>query len=301
MNGLSAAALARPLDSAQGVWELSHDFVARAVARYLGRRRVYWPGMARAYAAPALFVLTAAAAAGAIAWHANASDRLRAQLADFGVEVSQDGHEAAIGARFNSENWVKAGPLIGKLTALRSLYLQSTDVEDLAPLSSLTALESLDLSHARVDDLTPLQGLITLRSLNLWDTQVDTIAPLKGLTALRALDLSFTNVADIGPLKELKALKTLKLVFTQITRVGPLKDLEALEMLDLSDTQITDIGPLKDLRVLQWLGLLHTPVVDLTTVQDLPRLTKLSGVSDENLAKINANRVQKGLPALSNR
>jgi Leucine-rich repeat (LRR) protein len=72
-------------------------------------------------------------------------------------------------------------------------------------------------------------------------------------------------------------------------------------MLDLSDTQITDIGPLKDLRVLQWLGLLHTPVVDLTTVQDLPRLTKLSGVSDENLAKINANRVQKGLPALSNR
>jgi hypothetical protein len=303
MNGLSAAALARPLDSTQGVWELSHDFVARAVSRYLGRRRVYWPRLARAYAAPALFVLTAAAAAaaGAIAWHANASDRLRAQLADFGVEVSQDGHEAAIGARFNSENWVKAGPLIGKLTALRSLYLQSTDVEDLAPLSSLTALESLDLSHARVDDLTPLQGLITLRSLNLWDTQVDTIAPLKGLTALRALDLSFTNVADIGPLKELKALKTLKLVFTQITRVGPLKDLEALEMLDLSDTQITDIGPLKDLRVLQWLGLLHTPVVDLTTVQDLPRLTKLSGVSDENLAKINANRVQKGLPALSNR
>jgi hypothetical protein len=296
MNGLSAAALARPLDSTQGVWELSHDFVARAVSRYLGRRRVYWPRLARAYAAPALFVLTAAAAAaaGAIAWHANASDRLRAQLADFGVEVSQDGHEAAIGARFNSENWVKAGPLIGKLTALRSLYLQSTDVEDLAPLSSLTALESLDLSHARVDDLTPLQGLITLRSLNLWDTQVDTIAPLKGLTALRALDLSFTNVADIGPLKELKALKTLKLVFTQITRVGPLKDLEALEMLDLSDTQITDIGPLKDLRVLQWLGLLHTPVVDLTTVQDLPRLTKLSGVSDENLAKINANRCRKG-------
>ena len=36
MNGLWAAALARPLDAAQGVWELSHDFVARAVARYLG-------------------------------------------------------------------------------------------------------------------------------------------------------------------------------------------------------------------------------------------------------------------------
>jgi hypothetical protein len=30
LNGLGDAALARPLDSVQGVWELSHDFVARA-------------------------------------------------------------------------------------------------------------------------------------------------------------------------------------------------------------------------------------------------------------------------------
>jgi hypothetical protein len=72
MNGLWAAALARPLDATQGVWELSHDFVARAVARYLGRRRLDWPGLVRAFAAPALFVLMAAAAAGAIPWNVNA-------------------------------------------------------------------------------------------------------------------------------------------------------------------------------------------------------------------------------------
>ncbi len=95
MNGLSAAALARPLDAAQGVWELSHDFVARAVARYLGRRRVDWPTLARAFAAPALFGLMAAAVAGAIVWNASAAERLRAQLADFGIDVSQDEHEAA--------------------------------------------------------------------------------------------------------------------------------------------------------------------------------------------------------------
>ena len=76
MNGLWAAALARPLDAAQGVWELSHDFVARAVARYLGRRRLDWPGLTRAFAAPALFVLMAAAAAGAIVWNVNAAGEL---------------------------------------------------------------------------------------------------------------------------------------------------------------------------------------------------------------------------------
>lgn len=43
LNGLAHAALARPLDAAQGVWELSHDFIARAIAGYLGqRRRVSW-------------------------------------------------------------------------------------------------------------------------------------------------------------------------------------------------------------------------------------------------------------------
>jgi hypothetical protein len=95
MNGLSAAALARPLDSAQGVWELSHDFVARGIARYLGRRRVDWPTLARAFAAPALFGLMAAAAAGAIIWNASAAERLRAQLADYGIDVSSNGLEAA--------------------------------------------------------------------------------------------------------------------------------------------------------------------------------------------------------------
>ena len=54
MNGLSAAALARPLDAAQGVWELSHDFVAPALLHGIwdGGGSLDWPGIARAYAAP---------------------------------------------------------------------------------------------------------------------------------------------------------------------------------------------------------------------------------------------------------
>ena len=39
LNALAERGLARPLDRVQAVWELSHDFIARAVARYLGRRR----------------------------------------------------------------------------------------------------------------------------------------------------------------------------------------------------------------------------------------------------------------------
>jgi hypothetical protein len=133
MNGLRAAALAGPLDAVQGVWERSHDFVARSVARYLGRRRLDWPGLTRAFAAPALLVLMAAAAAGAIAWNVNAADRARAQSAELGVEVSSTptGLEADAGGRFNAEDLARAASLLGRPAALQSLNLANTQVADL--------------------------------------------------------------------------------------------------------------------------------------------------------------------------
>jgi hypothetical protein len=57
LNGLADAALARPLDPAQAVWELSHDFVARAVARQLGRGRHRLLQRSAYYTAPALLLL----------------------------------------------------------------------------------------------------------------------------------------------------------------------------------------------------------------------------------------------------
>lgn len=56
LNGLGDAALARPLDPVEGIWELSHDFVARAVMRFLGRRRRELLQRGAFYAAPALLV-----------------------------------------------------------------------------------------------------------------------------------------------------------------------------------------------------------------------------------------------------
>ena len=55
LNGLGKAGLARPLDGPGGVWELSHDFVARALNAYLGRRPGELGRKALAYGSPALF------------------------------------------------------------------------------------------------------------------------------------------------------------------------------------------------------------------------------------------------------
>ncbi len=54
---LAEAGLARPLEATQSVWELSHDFVARAVATYLGRRRAVALRTLASYAAPLVLLI----------------------------------------------------------------------------------------------------------------------------------------------------------------------------------------------------------------------------------------------------
>jgi hypothetical protein len=85
LNGLGLAALARPLDPTQGMWELSHDFIARAVARYLGRRRHDLLRRAGAYSAPALLAVTLLAMVGGLAWNRLSNDQRIAQRAYLSV------------------------------------------------------------------------------------------------------------------------------------------------------------------------------------------------------------------------
>ena len=89
MNGLAAGGLARPLDGEQAVWELSHDFVARAVARQLGRRRRDVLRHSAAYAAPALLVLALVSGGLAVAWHTLSPYRcVHSELAELGLTVA---------------------------------------------------------------------------------------------------------------------------------------------------------------------------------------------------------------------
>ena len=123
MNGLSDAGLARPLDAGQGVWELSHDFIAHAVARFLGRRRGDLRRYALAYAAPALLAMTLAVGVGAAIWEQSSTARLRAELADLGVMTSlnPDGIHAIVGKAITDEKLFVIGPKLVRLPNLSSL------------------------------------------------------------------------------------------------------------------------------------------------------------------------------------
>jgi Leucine-rich repeat (LRR) protein len=66
--------------------------------------------------------------------------------------------------------------------------------------------------------------------------------------------------------------------------------------LDLSFTDVVNVQPLKGLTALRRLDLSATKVADLTPLQDLANLTKVNGVSDEELKKLNAYRGSINLP-----
>jgi Leucine-rich repeat (LRR) protein len=318
LNDLSDAGLARPLDRASGVWELSHDFIARAVARFLGRRRGYAFRRVGVYIAPALLVMSLLGGAGVAAWnHHFTPDRLRSELGDLGVKTvsGNDGISASTTSSFKIENLAKVAPVLTKLPIFE-FDLSGTEVADVTPLAGLTALQTLDLSRTKVADIEPLKGLTALRLLDLAETKVADVKPLKGLTALQTLGLSRTEVADIEPLKGLTALLTLYLAETKVADVKPLKGLTALrsfylsgtkvadieplkgltavQALDLSGTKVADIEPLKGLTALRWLDLSGTEVADVTPLAGLTALQTL-GLSRTEVANIEP---LKGLTAL---
>ena len=280
LNGLAAAGMARPLDSAHAVWELSHDFIARAVARRLGRDGWTTTRRVLAYAAPLLVALTLSSVVVASVWFRLSPHQVRSQLADLGLTVSIEGGSASIenNSRFTPERFAEAEDALNRLndaSPIRSLALSETRVTNLEPLKNLKALTTLRLIRTEFKDLEPLKGLTALTSLTLYETPVTNLEPLGGLTALTALTLANMPLTDLEPLAGLTALTSLYVVDTRVTNLEPLRGLTALRSLDVSLSNVWNLEPLKNLAGLTRLTLFSTEVVNLEPLRGLTALTSL--------------------------
>jgi hypothetical protein len=295
LNGLGSAALARPLDAAQGVWELSHDFIARAVARYLGRRRSSVLRHGLSYAAFIILIITLAGAVSATAWQRMDQSQISLELAGLGLSVMPKGEQLEVEGnhQLTPENFAKTAAPLGKLSGRIHKFiikitevvprgpnqtdLKFIDISDVSPLSSLIALEWLELTGTRVEDLAPLKGLTALRYLNLSMTEVRDLEPLERLTRLQTLGLAGTKVQGLQPLKGLSALRQLELMgAASVEDLEPLKGLKALQILDVSGTNVKDIWPLIALRSLQILDLSGTKVQNIEPLRGMTALQLVS-------------------------
>jgi hypothetical protein len=303
LSGLARAGLARPLDPERGVWELSHDFVARVVSRHLGqgRRAVLW--RAAAYAAPALLVTTLALGAGAVTWERMEDDRAVRLLLTLGMSVSEVENQPPFlrlhgTSALTVEKLEAAAPALKRLAPrLLHISLRASPIADLRPLSSLTALETIDLSHTAVVDLAPLSGARVLRRVDVTNTAVADLTPLSGLAALQSLDVTNTAVANLTPLSGARALRSLHLSGTDVFDLGPLSGAKALQSLRLSHTAVADLAPLSGASALQDLHLSNTRVANLAPLSGLEALQSLhlTNTAVKNLAALSGARALRSL------
>jgi len=278
LNCLADAALARPLDPAHGVWELSHDFVARAVARFLGRRRHDLLRQSAYYAAPALLIAALLSGAGLVFWSGALRDRRISELADLGftINASDDGLAAAAqNSRLTNDNAKRAFSLLASLAGIVSLDLSGSDIESIEPISTLVSLRNLDLHGTRVASLDPLKSLSRLQILNVSGTKVSDLSSLQDLASLRSLNSDGTQIHTLEPLWKLIGLQSLNVKGTLVDDISKVSNLTRLRDLNVNSTKVGDLEPLKGLTELQTVDLGYTFVSSLQPLRDLPALQSL--------------------------
>ncbi len=276
----------RPQGGDAGLWEISHDFVARQIGLLLFRLRSGWLRRTAPVALPAAAIGWAATLFLAIDyWPAL---RERTALAELrAMDVLLVTTNAGDGLRIDRPLQVddvalrRIVDLAGDLRSPIVAFLVSETsplglaVTDLSPLAELP-LTYLNLSSSYfITDLSPLADL-PLTSLDL--SNADGIADLSPLAdlPLTDLDLSFADgITDLSPLADLP-LTDLDFSYADgITDLSPLAGLP-LTHLDLSNVDgITDLSPLADLPLTNLNLAGADGITDLSPLADLP-LTRLS-------------------------
>jgi len=194
---------------------------------------------------------------------------------------------------------------------LERLYISSTSVSSLDPLSGLTKLQSIYLDSTNVSDLDPLGGLEELESIYCDNTGITgTIADRfmaenpKILVVYESVALSrwWNNMSkawqdiirqmvilDPEPSKEQlhQAVKITELDISgnqDILDLSPVKLLIHLTRMDCSNTRIENLWPLSELIDLQYLNCSSTSVSSCDPLRDLTNLEYLdlsqTGISD---------------------
>lgn len=195
---------------------------------------------------------------------------------------------------------------IARLTALQTLRLSDTRIDEAAPLMQLRALKALELTgqsdisfaygmptlseltlrQSDVSDLTPLKSLPDLETLHLMDCDgLSSLAPLTEMRSLKNLWFDSSRIADLASVAELSRLESLSLSGTAVIDISFLAGLTQLQTLWLDETRVSDLSPLAGLTRLESLYLNGTNVRDLSPLQGLPLHTLGVGEKLEDSAR----------------
>jgi len=159
--------------------------------------------------------------------------------------------QVAVAKEFLSDNGISEEKLEVRGEEIELSLAGQAGLSDISALSKLTNLRKLDLDYTEVSDISALKGLTNLTSLRLYRTHISDISVLRGLKNLKRLSLGRTSVNNISDLSGLTSLTNLSLTDTQVSDISALRGLTNLEVLSLSKTQVSDISALNGLMKLR--------------------------------------------------
>ena len=281
LTDLGGQGLIRRLEGAMPVWEIAHDFLARAIGQLIGRLKPSLLQRARPIVAPIVLLGWIALAILALPYWQTLQERhTEAVLRNLGAafRAGQLGGTYIFFEGLDDTKLSHARNYLGRLKGLVGLHFSEPRITSLEPLTGLTNLRALTLTDATaITSLEPLKELTNLDQLILTRaTGITNLEPLKGLTHLNQLDLTgLTGITNLDPLKGLPNLSVLLLTDAAgITNLDPLKGLTKLNKLDLGGLPgVTNLEPLKGLTNLR--ALLLTGPIGITNLEPLKGLTNL--------------------------
>jgi hypothetical protein len=142
-------------------------------------------------------------------------------------------------------------------TKLVDVQFWSTQLKDLAPLSTCTNIKNLKIYMCYIDSKTisPLKTLVNLEDLDVYGTNIDDFALLAPCTKLKKIDVYATKPnegaeLDYNKLSEIKSLEEIHAGLTHtMTSVAFMKDLPKIRSIQFLGENITDLETLENTTI----------------------------------------------------
>jgi Leucine-rich repeat (LRR) protein len=160
---------------------------------------------------------------------------------------------------------------------LTHLWIDSSEISSLAPISNLINLVSLIVDNGQnsVSDLTPLLALNNLEILYLQHGSLteDMLQPITQLSKLKQLGLGYNAIEDISFLSSLSGeIEELWFIGNYVQDFSPIASLTSLKRFSGYNTSMNNLDFLSDLTSLTSINLRFSGISDISGIKDLPNL-----------------------------
>jgi len=176
--------------------------------------------------------------------------------------------------------------LLGRLVELESIRIEcDTDITNLDFLNNLSNLKSLFIQSSGVDNISGLSKNKKLEFIGLPNSKIEDISVVAKLPHLKSIGFSNNLIRQINALKRRKELVSVYLPDNDIENIDALSDCEALVRVNIANNNISDLKPVSNSKKLQFLSIANNKIKDVRFLSECQDLNHLD-ISDNLIERV---------------